>query len=87
MPATGGRPFPTHTKLGQIMSARGLRAMDVANGADIYTRTMSSLLSGRVRPTPAQLAKLSRFFRVPPEALVEDSYPSEAQPLVTAVAG
>lgn len=87
MPGIGGRPYPTHTKLGAIMSARGLRASDVSVGADIYTRTMSDLLSGRHRPTPAQLTKLARFFRVPPESLLEDSYPAEARPVMSAVAG
>lgn len=87
MPANCGRPYPTHTKIGTLMSARGLRAVDVSTGSGVYTRTMSDLLSGRMRPTPAQLAKLSAFFRVAPDALLEDSYPAEARPVVTAVAG
>lgn len=69
------RPIPTHTKLGKLLSERGLRAVDVTKGCAIYTRTMSDLLSGRRPPTPAQLAELSEFLRVPPERILEDSYP------------
>jgi transcriptional regulator with XRE-family HTH domain len=76
MPKTAGRPFATTTKLGALMDRRGLRAIEVAAGAGVYPRTLTEILAGRKAPTPQQLAGLTRFLRVPPEAILE----TEMQP-------
>lgn len=70
-----GRPYPTHTKLGRLIADRGLRAVDVSRAANVYPRTLTDLLAGRKPPTNRTLVSLSTFLRVPPEAIVEDSYP------------
>lgn len=76
MPKPGtGRPYPTHTKIGRMMADRGLTATAVSQGTGIYTRTMTEILSGRMRPSPRALAGLTTFLGVPAEAILEDSYP------------
>lgn len=86
MSATAGRPYPKHTKIGKAMADRGLKAFDVASGTGIYTRTLSDILSGRQRPTPAQMAKLSAYFRMSPESLTEAAYPHLASDRLAGVA-
>jgi len=57
------------------MVERGLNCQDVQIQAQVYTRIITEYLAGRRRPSPNQLKKLSEFFKVPPEYLIEDEYP------------
>jgi len=71
----GHRPYPKHTKLGRLMYARGLRAIDVTVGTAISPRTMTEYLAGRKRPTPRNLTRLTMFLKVEPSAILERKTP------------
>lgn len=71
----GHRQYPRHTKLGRLMYERGLRAIDMTVGADIYPRTMTEYLAGRKRPSSRSLVRLTTFLKVKPEAILEKKYP------------
>ena len=82
----GSRPYPTHTKLGRAMLKRGLRAIDVSRGADVYPRSMTEYLAGRKKPSPRNMAKLAGFLGVTVPDLTEKKYPwlKEDQDALTA---
>lgn len=66
-----GRPFYTDTPLGKLTSDRGLKVVEVVTGTGINPRTMSDYMSARKKITPANVAKLARFFEVPETVFVE----------------
>jgi len=70
-----GRPFATHTRLGRLMVKRGLNCQELVMGSGTYTRILTEILAGRMRPGNNQLMKISEFLKVPPEYLLEDEYP------------
>lgn len=74
--SASGRPYPTHTPLGQVMKQYGLRCVDVQHHTGIHSRTLTEYLASRKKFTPAHLAKLSRFLQVPPEFLQKAAIPS-----------
>jgi len=53
---------------------RGLRVWEVTAGSGVNVRTMTDYLRGE-RPSTISLNRLSRFFNVPIEAILEDEYP------------
>jgi len=71
----GSRQYPVHTKLGRIMSKRGLRAYQVAAEAGIYVRSMTEYLAGRKKPTPRNMAKIAGYLGVDVADLTEKKYP------------
>lgn len=81
MPYAGrGRPYPRHTKLGQIMWERGLTVNKVAAATTINHRALTEYLAGRKRPTTNHLAFLTRALEVTPQHILEDKYPHLAPP-------
>jgi len=64
-----GRKYPTHTRLGALMSERGLRMYEVAAQARMDPRAMSDYLAGRKPIPPHRLARLSVVLDVEPEEI------------------
>lgn len=62
-----GRPYYTHTPLGQVMAERGLHVWQVGHGTRINTRTMTEYLAGRKQIPPRDVGRLSAFFDLAPE--------------------
>jgi transcriptional regulator with XRE-family HTH domain len=65
-----GRKYPTKTKLGAVMSERGLKMYDVAAQARMDPRSISDYLAARKPIPPHRLARLSMVLDVDAENLV-----------------
>jgi transcriptional regulator with XRE-family HTH domain len=72
-----GVPHPLNTSqpLGKLMSARHLRAMDVAHDVGVSERTLEHIRRGERTPSAAVAARLSNLFGVPiPVLFPEETY-------------
>ncbi len=61
-----GRPFFTDTVLGQMISDRGLKVVEVSVGAGVNPRSLSYYMSRKKKISPANVARLAAFFDVDP---------------------
>lgn len=71
----GHRPYKTHTKLGKVMFARGVRSIHVTYATGVHPRLMTDYLAGRKKPSPRSMKALCEFLHVNPQDLVESKYP------------
>ncbi len=63
------RPYPTHTRLGQRMSALGLKKYNVCGACSLSDRLLTEYLAGRARISPINRVYLAKFLDVSPEWL------------------
>lgn len=68
-----GRPLPTHTKLGQLMTEHGDRAYILSGKAGIPTRTLTEYLAGRKEIQPQHMTRLCDIYDCEPEDLIDDT--------------
>lgn len=71
----GPRRYMTHTKLGQILNQRGIPKWKFDAACGIHPRVTTEYLSGRVRPTDANLRAMAACLSVPEADLLEREYP------------
>jgi transcriptional regulator with XRE-family HTH domain len=65
------RHYPTHTHIGQLMSALGWTATDFAASTGIHPRTLTDILAGRRVPSRDQLESMADVLDVEVAALVD----------------
>lgn len=66
------RPLTTHTPLGRLCMAHGIRLVDVAITTRIRYSNLSDICQGKYPPTADQLTRLAEAFKVPPETFDYD---------------
>lgn len=67
--ARRGRPFPTHTKLGQRALSSGYTAYQLAALTSVAPRTLTEYLAGRKPIAPHHMPDLCRVLRCKAEDL------------------
>lgn len=67
------RRFPTHTPLGQAMTAAGYTSSRMSALTGVHNRTLTEYLAGRAHPTLEHSAVLSDALGIAPEDLFPQS--------------
>lgn len=68
-----GRPFATHTSLGQAMLDAGVNATEVCQATGVYGRTLTEYLSGRKPIQDHHLMLLADCLDVPVDDLLKET--------------
>lgn len=67
--------------LNKLLSAKGVRKIDVVNGTGINNSTIYDYFNGKFLPTQNNVVKLANYFHVEPEEIDPRLTPTSAMPM------